>query len=130
MIKKLTRLVLLALILWLGASVLYFLAVQQDVEAELTPAFGSDYAISVEYFDDWYLQNNKRSARVIVAATSGPAKEASTIVTVSGRWLPKTVNINNLEPLRFVVGDRVDQVGRETAAQRSRHGLDESVIED
>lgn len=129
MIKKIIRLLLFALILWFAGGVLYYMAAEQKVQEQLMPAFGNDYSVKLELFDDWFLQHDTRTARVTVAAKSGPQRSAWTTVTVGGRFFPDTVNLGNTEPLRTLVGDQVDEIGIETRAERARHGIDESIME-
>ncbi len=128
MIKKIIRLLLCALVLWFAGGVLYYLAAEQKVQKQLTPAFGPDYSVKLGLFNDWFLQNDSRTARVTVATKTGKQRSAWTIVIVGGRFFPDTVNLGNTEPLRSLVGDQVDKIGSENRAQRSRHGIDESIM--
>lgn len=129
MIKKFIRLLLCALVLWFGGSVVYYMAAEQQVQKQLMPAVGNDYSIKLELFDDWYLQNDSRTARITIAAKSGPQRSAWTTVIVGGRFFPDTVNLGNTAPLRTLVGDLVDEIGTESRAERARHGIDESIME-
>lgn len=130
MIKKIVRLLLFALVLWFAGSVLYYIAAEQKVQKQLTPAFGPDYSVKLELFDDWFLQDDSRTARVTVAAKTGDQRSAWTTVIVGGRFFPDTVNLGNTDSLRSVVGDLVDKIGVETRAERSRHGIDESIMDE
>ncbi len=130
MIKKIVRLLLFALVLWFAGGVIYYMAAEQKVQKQLVPAFGADYSVKLELFDDWFLQADSRRARVTVAAKTGKQRSAWTTVVVGGRLFPDTVNLGDIQSLRSVVGDLVDMVGKESRAERSRHGIDESIMEE
>ena len=130
MIKKIVRLLLLALVLWFAGGVIYYMAAEQKLQEQLTPALGSDYSVKLELFDDWFLQNETRTARVTITAKTGAPRSASTTVVVGGRIFPNTVNLGNTGSLRRLIGDLVDLIGTESRAERARHGIDESIIED
>jgi len=129
MIKKIIRLLLLALVLWFAGGVVYYMAAEQKVQEQLMPAFGKDYSVKLELFDDWFLQNDSRTARVTIAAKSSAQRSAWTTVIVSGRFFPDAVNLGNTAPLRTLVGDHVDEIGLKSNVERSRQGLDELILD-